>query len=211
MSETRTYTPSNPLNDPDQIAICTARMYWLALVLTDREDLAAELTRKGAELLVAGLGSSPFNGSWEAGVCRTMIEACIHALHVHLQADQREVAAWDDDRDALFDSLDVVKNLSRSSIESAIRSLPVLPRFMFVIRTLNGYTAQRASEMLLIPQAICEAAGTYALVTLTKTVQSWNSVRAPTSSGFPRWGGVRQASTREQMGVQTAAGSLDRG
>lgn len=173
MSDTRACTPSSPLNDPDQIAVRSGRMYWLALVLTDSDELAAELTKKSAELLFTVPANDSFNRWWEGWIFRTIIEACIHAMYADLQADQRGDVAWDADRDALlFDSLEFVNNLSRSSIESAIRSLPVLARFMFVIHTLNGFTTQETSEMLLIREVICEAAGRYALVSLTKTVQS---------------------------------------
>ena len=167
-------TPSespNLLNHPDQVALCAGRMYWIALVLTDNENVAATLTRKASELLPPR--DHAFNPRLENWICRMAIKACIALQRRQLVADQRDRISWEEETQALqLEPLELVNNLSMTSIEHAIRSLPPLPRFMFIMRTLNRFSVQEAAEMMGLPVITCEAAGKYALVSLTREVQS---------------------------------------
>ena len=169
---------TNRPGDTDEIALCAGRIYWIALVLTDNENVASTLTRKVAELLSAQRSQS-FNRSLDNWARRIAIKACVALQRAELYRTQRDNSAWDEATHALqFESFELVNNLSIVSVGRAVRSLPVLPRFMFVMRTLHRYSAQEAAEMIGIPESTCEAAGRYALVSLTKIIQS---------SDFPSW------------------------
>jgi hypothetical protein len=161
---------SQNLNGPDQVALGAGRVYWTVLVLTDDENAAATLTRKAAALLTPR--NQFFNPRFEKWISRIAIKASVALLRAKLVADQRESNAWEEATHALqLEPLEIVNNLSLVSIERAIRSLPVLPRFMFVMRTLNRYSVQEITEMINLPIITCEAAERFALVSLTKIFQ----------------------------------------
>lgn len=161
----------NAIDKPDRVALCAGRLYWIALVLTDDENVAATLTRNAAAVFTSN--NQFLNPRLENWVCRLTIQGCIALQRAELSTDQRDSNAWDDaTRELQSESLELTNNISMISIERAIRALPVLPRFMFVLRTLNRFPVQEVSDMMRIPRVTCEAANRYALVLLTKIVQS---------------------------------------
>lgn len=156
---------------PDQLVLDAGRMYWLALVLTDDEKLAASLTNENIEQLVTGTPVFVrWIGRWSR---RNIIKACIAARQAELTADQRNSHSWDLATAKIeMGSAQPLQELSMDSIQRSARSLPVLPRFLFVMNVLEGYSLADAALLLQVPRSTCEAALRYAFAALTDAVHN---------------------------------------
>ncbi len=156
---------------PDQFALAAGRMYWLALVLTDDEKLAGSLTHDNIEQLVTGNAVFVhWIGRWSR---RIIIKACIAAKQADLAVDQRNTASWDAaTADIEIVNAQLLREFSIDSIQRSARSLPLLPRFLFVMNVLEGYSLYDAAQLLQIPRNICEAALRYAFAALTDAIHS---------------------------------------
>lgn len=160
-----------PVETTDQLASDAGRMYWLALVLTDEEKLAASLTQENIEQLVTG---DPVFVRWMGNWSRRIImKACVAAKRAELAADRRNPDSWDAAAAQIeIDHPQPFQELSINSIQSSTRSLPLLPRFLFVMNALEGYSPQDAAQLLQTPRSTCEAALKYAFVAITAAIHS---------------------------------------
>ncbi len=152
----------------DQLALCAGRMYWLALVLTDDQDLAANLTHRGVLDLITR--SEAFDAWMARWARRLTIKACIAAKQMDLATDECNAAFWEAEWRRELDSLTVPHTLTLDSIQHAIKSLPFLPRFVFVMHALERYPLIDVALLLKVPKRTAEAALTYSLTALAHAV-----------------------------------------
>lgn len=157
--------------NPDRIAINAGRIYWLAMVLLEDAQDAAVLTRQGVELL---LTSNRVFDTWlTRWACKLTLKMCIAKKWPELAADQRNANAWNQAADDLeLGHVQPLHGLSLESIQRAVRALPILPRFLFVLHVLERYTLDEAARMLQLDKSTCDAVLAYALAALTETVHS---------------------------------------
>ena len=154
----------------DQLALCAGRMYWLALVLTDDQGLAGRLTHQEVEHLFIGKGVFDV---WMARWARRLtIKACIAAKQIDLAADGCNAAFWEAAWHRELESLTVSRGLSLDSIRHAVKSLPLLPRFVFVMHALEKYPLADVALLLKVSKSASEAALTYSLTALAHAVHS---------------------------------------
>lgn len=154
----------------DELALCAGRMYWLALVLADDQDLAGKLTLQGVEQLFTG--NRVFDAWMARWARRLTIKACISARQIDLAADECNAAFWEAARQRELDSLTVSRGLSFDSIQHAVKSLPLLPRFAFVMHALEKYPLADVALLLKVPKSTSEAALAYSLTALAHAVRS---------------------------------------
>ena len=157
--------------DFDQLALCAGQMYFIALVLADDEEFAARWTRDSFDRLLSG--NRPFDDWRKRWARRLTIMACIKRKRSELQLEVFTSEFWEQSLANLSEY--VVKSyreISADSIQRGVRSLPLLPRFVFVSRSLEHNTAVDTALLLEIDRKTCEAAGAYALAALTRTIHS---------------------------------------
>lgn len=161
--------PQGAVEMPDQLTSDAEGMYWLALVLTDDEELAASLTRESIKQLVTGnLAFVPWIGRRSH---RIIIKACIAAKNAELAADQRHSESWDAAAAEIeIGNVQPLRELPLDSIQRSERSLPLLPRFLFVMNVLEGYSLNDAAQLLRTPRSTCESALRYAFAALTDAI-----------------------------------------
>lgn len=153
----------------DQLALCVARLYWLALLLANNEESAAELTRGSATDLL--IGNRELDRSRVGWGRRGIVRASIAVKYSELRADERNSSLWNTAADEL-DLLHRVGATSLTSITRKIRTLPILPRFVVVMHLLERYSKEEIADLLRMPEGTCEAALGYALTALRDRTES---------------------------------------
>ena len=155
----------------DRLALCAGQMYFIALVLADDEEFAAKLTRDSFDRLLSG--NCAFDDWRTRWARRLTIKACIKRKRSELQLEVFTSEFWEQSLANLSEyALRSHREISADAIQRAVRSLPLLPRFVFVSHVLERYTAMDTALLLEIDRETCEAAGAYALAALTRTIHS---------------------------------------
>ncbi|HWR16783.1 MAG TPA: hypothetical protein VN577_18295 [Terriglobales bacterium] len=155
----------------DLLTMCAGRVYWLAMALMDNKEVAERLTQQWFDVLVN------FNRTFDVWLarwaCKMAIKACADKKRSELVADRRNANVWINAIHVLkLDKRDSLHDLSLECVQRSVRLLPVLPRFMFVMHVLERYPVQEAASMLKLDSDTCDAALAYALVAMTKHIES---------------------------------------
>jgi len=155
----------------DQLALCAGQMYFIALALADDEQFAASLTRDSFDRL---LTSRRTVDDWLTRWARRItIKACIHRNGPELHSEAFTSQFWENSVEHLVEyPVQYNCEISAESVQRGVRSLPLLPRFVFITRVLERYSSVDTALLLEIDSKICEAALAYALAALTRTIHS---------------------------------------
>ena len=154
----------------DQLALCTGEMQWIALVLTNDEQLATKLTRQSVAALFTD--NQEFDHWLALWGHRITIKNCIAAKRNDLSAEQHDREWWEAAARSIDGDADRPPAISSAeSINHAIRSLHILPRFVFVMHALEKYSLEETGQLLHVPEDTCKSAFAYALAALGHTVR----------------------------------------
>jgi hypothetical protein len=123
----------------DQLELCAPQTYFIALVLTDDEQSAADLTRDNFDHLLTS--NSTFSEWFTRWARRLTIKACVHAKTSELRSELFSSESWEKAAASLAKHPVQGRGyVSPESIEGAVRALPLLARFVFVSRVLERYS-----------------------------------------------------------------------
>ena len=133
------------------------RLCWLCFTLTGDEELsqravdaAFEQTLKGAEQVFR-----EWMSSWAR---RLLIKFCIATVRPAIARDDQRICSCQDQVLGSFDSASLANfvNLPADELQQRLLQIPVLPRFVFVLRALEGYTRHDTALLLGIDDRTCE-------------------------------------------------------
>jgi hypothetical protein len=142
-----------------EFTTCAAKSYWIALVLTGAEDTAARIISSGRHG-VADLGK--VFGEWMcAWGIDVVIKACV-ALHTdELRKEEGSREYW---RAKATEASTIELQqapLSTEGLRRALLLLPLFPRFVYVLRVLEGYSLSYVASILNVDEGACQAALAY--------------------------------------------------
>ena len=124
-----------------EFTTCAAKSYWIALVLTGDEKKASRIVASGIhEIADSGTVFGEWMCAWGIGA---VIEACV-ALHTdELRKEEGSREYWRA-KAAEGSTIELQQApLSTEGLRRALLLLPLFPRFVYVLRVLEGYSLQR--------------------------------------------------------------------
>jgi hypothetical protein len=138
---------------------CSARSYWIALVLTGDEKTAARAVSSGIDGVA---DSGTVFGDWLcAWSVRDIIQTCAALCADELRKEEGSGQYWRA-RAAEGPTIEVQgAPLSPERLRRALLLLPLFPRFVFVLRILEGYSLSYVASILNVDQEACQAALAY--------------------------------------------------
>ena len=143
-----------------QFTNCAAKSYWIALVLTGDEDTAARIIFSG----IHGVGDSgtvfgEWMCAWGIGV---VIKACVALRTDELRKEKGSGEYWRA-KAAEGSTIELQQApLSTERVRRALLLLPLFPRFVYVLRVLEGYSLSYVASILNVDKDACQAALAYA-------------------------------------------------
>jgi hypothetical protein len=151
-----------------EFTTCAAKSYWIALVLTGDEKEAARIVSSGIhDIADAGTVFGEWMCAWGIGV---VIKACVALRTDELRKEKGSGECWR------------AKTVERSTIElqqaplsterlrRALLLLPLLPRFVFVLGVLEGYSCSYVASILNVDKDACKAALAYSFGAFTQAL-----------------------------------------
>jgi hypothetical protein len=142
-----------------EFTTCAAKSYWIALVLTGDEDTAARIIFSG----IHGVGDSgtvfgEWMCAWGIGV---VIKACVALRTDELRKEKGSGEYWRA-KTAEGSTIEWQQTpLSTERVRRALLLLPLFPRFVYVLRVLEGYSLSYVASILNIDEEACQAALAY--------------------------------------------------
>ena len=136
-----------------------ARSYWIALVLTDDENTAARIISSG----IHGVADSGavFGGVAVAGGVGLVIKACVALRSDELRKEEGSREYWRA-KAAEGSTIELQQTpLSTERVRRALLLLPLFPRFVYVLRVLEGYSLSYVASILNVDKDACQAALAY--------------------------------------------------
>ena len=136
-----------------------ARSYWIALVLTGDENTAARIISSG----IHGVADSGavFGGvavAWGVGL---VIKACVALRTDELRKEEGSGEYWRA-KAAEGSTIELQRApLSTARLRWALLPLPLFPRFVYVLRVLEGYSLSYVASILNVDEEACQAALAY--------------------------------------------------
>jgi DNA-directed RNA polymerase specialized sigma24 family protein len=149
---------------------CAAKSYWIALVLTGDEKTAA---RAVSSRIDGFADSGTVFGDWLcAWSVRNVIETCAALLGDELRKEESSGEYW---RAKAAEGSTIEVQLAPPSTERLRRALlllPLLPRFVFVLRILEGYSLSYVASLLKADQEACQGALAYSFGAFAQALMS---------------------------------------
>ena len=142
-----------------QFTTCAAKSYWIALVLTGDEKKASRIVASGIhEIADSGTVFGEWMCAWGIGV---VIKACVALRTDELRKEKGSGEYWR--AKATEGSIIELQQtpLSTERLRRALLLLPLFPRFVFVLRVLEGYSLSYIASILSVDKEACQAALTY--------------------------------------------------
>jgi DNA-directed RNA polymerase specialized sigma24 family protein len=154
---TREYRPA--LEVIGEFTNCAAKSYWIALVLTGDENTAARIISSGIHGVPdSGAVFGEWLCAWGVGV---VIKACVALRTDELRKEEGSGEYWRA-KAAEGSTIELQRApLSRERLRRALLLLPLFPRFVFVLRVLEGYSLSYVTSMLNVDKEACQAALAY--------------------------------------------------
>jgi len=153
-----------------EFATCAAKLYWIAVVLTGDPEKARELVLPTVDDIA---DSHTIFGEWLCRwAVRTVVTSCARYHVNELSKENGSSECW---RSKLIERLSVkLQNPipSRERLQSALLRIPLFPRFVFLLRVLEGYPMPRVVRILSVDRDSCEASLSYAYVALPEALMS---------------------------------------
>src|SRR6201987_1588479 len=121
----------------EEFSSCAGKLYWVALVLTGDDKKAREIFLPAVDDMA---DSHTFFGEWLCKwTIRIVITSCAHHHAKELSAENGSGERW---RAKLADHSSVklqVPPVSKERLQSALLSIPLFPRFAFLMRGFECY------------------------------------------------------------------------
>ena len=164
----------NTREDPPALEViaefttCAAKSYWIALVLTGDEKKASRIVASGIhEIADSGTVFGEWMCAWRIGV---VIKAC-----VALRADElrKEGGSGENWRAKAAEGPTIELRqapLSTERLRRALLLLPLFPRFVYVLRVLEGYSLSYVTSILKVDKEACQAALNYSFGALAEAL-----------------------------------------
>jgi hypothetical protein len=151
-----------------EFTTCAAKFHWIALVLTGDEKAAARAVSSG----INGVdGSRAVFGDWLcAWSVRNVIEECAALRAEELRKEEGSGECW---RAKTVEGLTSVVQLAPLSMEKlrrALLHLPFLPRFVYVLQVLEGYSLPYVASTLKVDKEACQAALAFSFGALARSL-----------------------------------------
>ena len=143
----------------DDFTTCAAKSYWIALVLTGDEDTAARIISSG----IHGVADSgTVLGEWMcARGIGVVIKACVALRSDELRKEEGSGEYWRA-KAAEGSTIQLQQApLSTEGLRLALLLLPLFPRFVYVLRVLEGYSLSYVASILNVDNDACQAALAY--------------------------------------------------
>ena len=143
----------------DQFTTCAAKSYWIALVLTGDEKKASGIVASGIhEIADSGTVFGEWMCAWGIGV---VIKACVALRTDKLRKEKGSGEYWRA-KTAEGSTIEWQQTpLSTERVRRALLLLPLFPRFVYVLRVLEGFTLSYVASILNIDEEACQAALAY--------------------------------------------------
>lgn len=155
---------------PNEFATCAGKLYWVAVVLTGDREKAQELILPTVDDIA---DSHTIFGEWLCiWAVRRVVTSC--ARH-HVNELSKENGTSDCWRSKLIERSSVkLQNppLSKERLQSALLRIPFFPRFVFLLRVLEGYPMPDVARILNVDGDSCEASLSYAYFALPEALMS---------------------------------------
>jgi hypothetical protein len=157
-------------------ASCAAKSYWIALVLTGDENTAARIISSGIHGVAdSGAVFGEWLCAWGVGV---VIKACVALRTDELRKEEGSGEYWRV-KAAEGSTIELQRApLSTERLRRALLLLPLFPRFVFVLRVLEGYSLSYIASILNVDKEACQAALAYSF--LSSSVRSATHALMPT-------------------------------
>jgi len=152
----------------DDFTTCAAKSYWIALVLTGDEDTAARIISSG----IHGVADSgTVFGEWMcAWGIDVVIKACVALRTDELRKEKGSREYWRA-KAAEGSTIELQQApLSTERVRRALLLLPLVPRFVYVLRVLEGYSSSYVASILNVDKEACQAALAYSFRALTEAL-----------------------------------------
>jgi hypothetical protein len=142
-----------------EFTTCAAKSYWIALVLTGDENTAARIISSGIhDVTDSGTVFGEWMCAWGIGV---VIKACVALRTDELRKEEGSGECWRA-KAAEGSTVELQQApLSTERLRRALLLLPVFPRFVYVLRVLEGYSLSYLASILNVDKEACQAALAY--------------------------------------------------
>ena len=154
----------------DQFTTCAAKSYWIALVLTDDEKKASRIVASGIhEIADSGTVFGEWMCAWGIGV---VIKACVALRTDELRKEKGSGEHWRA-KAAEGSTIELQQApLSTERVRRALLLLPLFPRFVYVLRVLEGYSLSYVASILIVDKDACQAALAYSFGAFAQALTS---------------------------------------
>jgi DNA-directed RNA polymerase specialized sigma24 family protein len=155
---------------PEEFTTCAGKLYWIGLVLTGDSKNAQELILPAVDDIA---DSHTMFGEWLCTwAVRRVVTSCARHHGNELSKENGTSECW---RSKLIERSSVkLQNspLSRERLQSALLRIPLFPRFVFLLRVLEGYPMPDVARILDVDEESCEASLSYAYFALPEALMS---------------------------------------
>jgi len=142
-----------------EFTTCAAKSYWIALVLTGDENTAARIISSGIHGVAdSGTVFGEWMCAWGIGV---VIKACVALRTDELRKEKGSSEYWRA-KAAEGSTIELQQAaLSTERVRRALLLLPLFPKFVYVLRVLEGYSLSYVASILNVDEEACQAALAY--------------------------------------------------
>ena len=159
-----------------QFTTCTAKSYWIALVLTGDEKKASRIVASGIhEIGDSGTVFGEWMCAWGIGV---VIKACVALQIDELRKEEGSREYWRA-KAAERSTIELQQApISTERVRRALLLLPLFPRFVYVLRVLEGYSLSYVASILNVDEEACQAALAYSFGAFAEALMPVQLARA---------------------------------
>ena len=154
----------------EKFSSCAGKLYWIAFVLTGDDKKARDIFLPAVDEMA---DSHTFFGEWLCKwTIRMVVTSC--ARH-HAKELSEENGSGDRWRSKLVDHSSVklqVPSVSKQRLQSALLSIPLFPRFAFLLRVLERYSITEMAGILDVDEDSCKASLNYAYFAISEALMS---------------------------------------
>lgn len=160
-----------------QFTTCEAKSHWIALVLTGDERMAARAVSAG----INGVADSlTVFGAWLcAGSVRNVMEASAALRVEELRNEEGSGEYWRAKTVEGSTSVVQLAPLSTEQLRRALLLLPLFPRFVYVLRVLEGYSLPYVASTLKVDKEACQAALAFSFGALAQALMPVQPAKVP--------------------------------
>jgi len=155
---------------PEAFATCVGKLYWVAFVLTGDRQKAQEI------ILPAGDDVADSRTMFWEWLCtwavRMVVTSCARHYANELSKENGTSDCW---RSKLIERSSVklqIPPLSKDQLQRALLRIPLFPRFVYLLRVLEGYAMPDIARILDVDEDSCEASLSYAYFALPEALMT---------------------------------------